>query len=198
MGVTQSDSTPLIFKLHPMARPAQQKRTAIQNDAKLQAALADLRQQAAQGKKPNVSAAARAHSIPCMCGTLRNRFLGKTLPAKQAHADQQYLSPQGEKALVEWLLHLGVTSQPACRRQIRAWVQNLNPKEGPPSRKWIYRFLGRHPELKFGKPSGLDPKRASAFNEPVVKKFIELNKNLQEKYGVKPKNLYNMDEKGCQ
>ena len=45
MGVTQSDSTPLIFKLHPMARPAQQKRAAIQNYAKLQAALADLRQQ---------------------------------------------------------------------------------------------------------------------------------------------------------
>ena len=47
MGVTQSDSTPLIFKLYPMARLAQQKRTAIQNDAKLQVALANLCQQAA-------------------------------------------------------------------------------------------------------------------------------------------------------
>jgi hypothetical protein len=62
----------------------------------------------------------------------------------------------------------------------------------------MYRFLKRHPKIKFGKPAGLDPKHASAFNEPVVKEFLELNQHLQKTYKVKPKNLYNMDEKGCQ
>ena len=33
-----------------------------------------------------------------------------------------------------------------------------------PSKGWIPLFLRRHPALKLRKPSGLDPKRAQAFN----------------------------------
>ena len=46
--------------------------------------------------------------------------------------------------------------------------------------------------------SGLDPKRAKAFNHPVVNRYFdELNK-LVESHGILIENIYNMDEKGCQ
>ena len=47
------------------------------------------------------------------------------------------------------------------------------------------------------KPSGLDPKRAQAFNETTVRKHQEeLERALYP--GIKSSNIYNMDEKGCQ
>jgi hypothetical protein len=67
-----------------------------------------------------------------------------------------------------------------------------------PSANWIPKFLARHPEIKLGKPSGLDPQHAQAFNRHVVSHFFELLKKIIEDYGIPWENIYNMDEKGCQ
>ena len=46
--------------------------------------------------------------------------------------------------------------------------------------------------------SGLDPKRAKAFNRPVVNRYFDELKELVESHGIPIKNIYNMNEKGCQ
>ncbi|EJF55491.1 DDE-domain-containing protein, partial [Dichomitus squalens LYAD-421 SS1] len=66
------------------------------------------------------------------------------------------------------------------------------------NRKWVYRFLQRHPGLKLGRPSGLDPKRAQAFNRPVVKDHFRQLENLIKSFNIPWSHVYNMDEKGIQ
>lgn len=97
--------------------------------------------------------------------------------------------------LVAWLQLWADTARPVSISRVQRIARDL--AGGKVGKNWVYRFLERHPELKLGKPSGLDPKRAQAFNETVVRvHFEELRKALYP--GVKPSNLYNMDEKGCQ
>ncbi|EGN97099.1 hypothetical protein SERLA73DRAFT_57716 [Serpula lacrymans var. lacrymans S7.3] len=67
-----------------------------------------------------------------------------------------------------------------------------------PSKNWIYHFLEHHPEIKLGRPSGLDPKRAKFFNQTAVKKHFELVDQIMIEYNIPWENVYNMDEKGCQ
>ncbi len=62
----------------------------------------------------------------------------------------------------------------------------------------MYAFLGRHPSIRLGKPSSLDPKRSKAFNQPVVERYFEMLKRLVDEKEIPIENVYNMDEKGCQ
>ncbi|KAG2061174.1 hypothetical protein BDR06DRAFT_844379, partial [Suillus hirtellus] len=89
-------------------------------------------------------------------------FHGAHLPARKAHRDQQLLSEVKEKVLVEWIEHLDAAGNPISRRTIKQKVHVLTKKI--PGKNWIQRFLKRHPVIKLGRPSGLDPKRAQCFN----------------------------------
>lgn len=146
------------------------------------------------GCKPNIAATARHFSISYT--TLRNRFQGHTKPRKESHGHQQNISPEQETVLVAWLEHLGTTGHPVCKRTIKRRVEFMCGKK--PGRNWVYRFLGRHPQIILSKPSGLDPKRARAFNRPSVQKYFEKLKETIENFGIPTENIYNMDEKGCQ
>lgn len=127
--------------------------------------------------------------------TLRDRSTGKTRPRQKAHGSQQRLLPESEEVLVAWLRLWADTARPVSISRVQRIARDL--AGGKVGKNWVYRFLKRHPELKLGKPSGLDPKRAQAFNEAIVRvHFEELKKALYPE--LKPSNLYNMDEKGCQ
>lgn len=127
--------------------------------------------------------------------TLSDRSKGKTKPHRQAHGAQQRLSPDQEAVLVVWIQLWADTARPISISRIQRIARDL--VGGKVGKNWVYRFLQRHPQLKLGKPSGLDPKRAQAFNEAIVRKhYEELKKALYP--GLSPSNLYNMDEKGCQ
>ena len=128
--------------------------------------------------------------------TLRNRFLGFTCPYRQAHGSQQLLAPEAERVLVDWIHYYLDTSHPLSRQTIRKKAKCICGKK--PSKGWICSFLLRWPEIKLGKPSGLDPKRAQAFNRPVVGRYFKQLDDLVKKYDIPMENLYNMDEKGCQ
>ena len=141
----------------------------------------------------SVGQAARRWKIPVQ--TLRNRHKGKSKPHRLAHGMQQRLSPEAETVLVVWIQLWADTARPVSISRIQRIARDL--AGGKVGKNWVYRFLERHPELKLGKPSGLDPKRAQAFNENVVKDHFERWKNALHPE-VHPSNLYNMDEKGCQ
>ncbi|KAJ7040664.1 hypothetical protein C8F04DRAFT_1253594 [Mycena alexandri] len=49
----------------------------------------------------NITAMSKKLDVPY--GTLRNRFLGKTLPAKESQTNKMLLSPAQEQALSEWI-----------------------------------------------------------------------------------------------
>lgn len=136
------------------------------------------------------------HGVVVSYHTLRNRFLGRTVPYRKAHVQQQLLSPEAEKVLVDWTVFLSDTAHPLNKRTIRKKAQALCGKK--PSAGWIYWFLRRWPEIQLGRPSGLDPKRGQAFNRPVVGRHFDLLLEIVRKYDIPVENIYNMDEKGCQ
>ena len=128
--------------------------------------------------------------------TVRRRFLGKSLPPREAHASQQLLSPEAERVLVNWIVFLSDTSHPLNKQTLRKKAEALCGKK--PSESWIRGFLGRNPEIRLGRPSGLDPKRAQAFNKPTIRKHFHRLHQLIQKHSIPVENIYNMDEKGCQ
>jgi hypothetical protein len=136
------------------------------------------------------------HSIIVSYYTLRNRFLGKSLPPRKAHVQQQILSPEAKKVLVDWIIFLSDTAHPLDKLTVRKKAMALCGRK--PSASWVYWFLQRWPEIQLGRPSGLDPKRGQAFNQPVVGRHFDLFLQIVKKYDIPMENIYNMDEKGCQ
>ena len=130
--------------------------------------------------------------------TLWSRFLNIHKPTQEAHASQQFLSPSQERLLIEWIEHLGLTGCPLCKWTIWIQAQHLCLDNKHPSKNWIYSFLKWHPNIVLSLASGLDPKHAKAFNCPVVNWYFDEFKELVESHGIPIKNIYNMDEKGCQ
>lgn len=114
----------------------------------------------------------------------------------QAHSTQQCLSQIQENVLVDWIVLLSDTGHSVSKIVAEQMAQLICGKR--PGKGWVERFLKRHPELKLGKPSGLDPKRAQAFNKPTVKRHFELLEAIIKWYEIPPENIYNMDEKGVQ
>jgi len=129
-------------------------------------------------------------------GTLRNRWLRLSLPAHKSQTARQYLTDAEEDTLCEWIAHQSSIGQPLHRKTLMHRVHELVGKT--PSKQWYRRFLSRHPDLRLGKPSGLDPKRAQCFNRTQVDNhFRQLGQVLDER-DIPIENIYNMDEKGCQ
>ena len=149
---------------------------------------------------PNVAKVAQeltaTHGIVCPYHTLYRRFTGSTQAASDAHTQQQLLSPAAETVLVDWLIFLGETGHGINKSGLRARVMQTCGKK--PGDKWIDLFLSRHPEVVLRKTSGLDPKRAQAFNRNVVDDYFTTLIDLVKKHNIPWEQVYNMDEKGCQ
>lgn len=129
-------------------------------------------------------------------GTLRNRFLEKHQSRHKAHGKQQLLSRVQEDTLVEWIILLAETGHAISKRTLRKKAEIICGTK--PGSTWIRTFLKRHPDVVLGKPSGLDPKRAQAFNQSTVARHFDLLKAMVDKHNIPVENIYNMDEKGVQ
>ena len=58
--------------------------------------------------------------------------------------------------------------------------------------------MTRHPDLKLSRATGLDHKRATAFNFEAVQDFFHKFVKIKEEKDIPWENIYNMDEKGIQ
>jgi hypothetical protein len=141
---------------------------------------------------------AAADRFNAKCWTVRRRYLGLTREAKQAHAYQRIISVTQEDVLLEWMILDAQESHPWSREQLRQKVMQMSGGREP-SAAWIKSFNKRHKEdMKFCGTSGLDPKRAQAFNQPSISEQFRQYGEAKEKKNYKPENLYNLDEKGVQ
>jgi len=140
------------------------------------------------------AAASRKYDIPE--GTLRNHYNGRTQSRKKAHTHQRLMDDSQEKVLVDWMMFLAVTGHPISRTTLRPKCVEICGKL--PGKTWIWRFLKRHPEVNLKKGSGLDPKRAQAFNYAEVKVYFEKLMKVIQENNIPWENIYNMDEKGIQ
>ncbi len=123
-----------------------------------------------QRKILNLAEASRQYGIPY--GTLRNRFYLLSKPSQQAHNNEKLLRTEQERALLDWMHFLGMIGRPISKSLIRPKLQQLCSKL--PGQSWVWRFVQRHKdETRLRKASGLDPKRAAAFNYTTVNKYFE-------------------------
>lgn len=130
--------------------------------------------------------------------TLRYRLKNGNTSKIEARITQQLLNESQEGVLTEWAAFWGAEGRPITDRRLRLKAQLIAGTERPPSRKWYRSFIKRHPDLKVGRGSGLDPKRAKCFNRANMDSYFDGLKVIVRKFKIKPSNWHNMDEKGGQ
>jgi hypothetical protein len=104
--------------------------------------------------------------------TVRRRLKEKTQPANKAHVSQQLLSPAQEDVLADWMRFLGALVILVNKKTIAPKVEALCSRR--PNEKCIVVLLLQHKDIIGSHGSGIDPKRARAFNYKTVQKYFEL------------------------
>lgn len=133
--------------------------------------------------------------------TFRRRHKDLARARRQSQEKRQCMTAAQELTLVDWCHYLALMGTPLNRKTLIPRVIDilqLRPEEKMPSKSWFCRFIKRHPELRKGRPSGLDPQRAKCFNYPVIKAHFDEFKRKVLDCGIPWCNIYNMDEKGLQ
>ena len=147
---------------------------------------------------PSIAACAVRHGVSR--STLGARLSGR--PARSAgHRVEQYLSTDEESVLarhVERLLEGGFSASLSLLRKLATEMQNRSCPDNmrPVGNHWHLRFLKRHSGLSSAWSSSLSSKRAHAGSSGVIYPFLTRLKELCQKYGIAPSDMWNMDEKG--
>jgi hypothetical protein len=76
----------------------------------------------------------------------------------------------------------------------------IGPDEAPPplGKNWGRRWLQRHPECRRVKAKPMEVQRKLAQEPEVLHRWFKLLKSFIQNLGIQPRDLYNMDEIGCQ
>jgi hypothetical protein len=174
-----------------LGRARSSKKTSDTSGERMSAALASLHENITG--KVNYSATARKFDVKM--DTLRNRFLGKHKSAFVAHQQQRLLTTFQEDVLVDWMCYQAEEGRPWGREKIKLKVDMLTGKK--PSDHWVKAFMSRHKNtVKFCGTSGLDPKRAQAFNRTNIADHFKQLGDAISKY--KYRIILNFDETGMQ
>ena len=128
---------------------------------------------------------------------------------KEKAVNQQYLTPQEEKALVAYVLQCAENGFPLPVKALRrlAWIikrhrLSASPAPAsedalqPPSKNWPQGLYSRHPELRARMLKAFDWTRADENIHDKVKQWFELIGKELDNPNLIPENVYNMDETG--
>jgi hypothetical protein len=134
--------------------------------------------------------------------TLERYINGKGKTILDFNATKQNLSPTEEDVLVEFVLESAARGFPKRHREIRHYANvvrqsRLGTDCKPVSEFWIFKFLDRHHDrlaTHWSKP--LDMQRARSLNPEAVKSWYDIIEKFIVKLGIKPENIYGMDESG--
>lgn len=148
----------------------------------------------------------RSAGIPA--STLWRRANNKPSLADKA-ANQQYLTPQEEKALVEYVLRLADNGYPLPVKFLRSLAliivrqrssifQITDPglEVRPPGKNWPQGFYRQHPQLKARRLRAIDWKRDGRHIEDKVRHWFDIIGRELADPVILPENVYNMDETG--
>ena len=142
---------------------------------------------------------ADAFSVPY--STLRDRINGGRVARDVAHTEQMLLSPQQEKSVVKWIANLDNSGFPPRVDMVHTLCRQLMERQDPTKlphigKKFITRFLNRHPELVTKFSTQVNKQRALAFDSTVIRRCYDRLKPVMQRRNITPENTYNMDEKG--
>ncbi len=147
--------------------------------------------------------ASKIYGVPLT--TLRDRVDSRVSVDSVKNGPAPLLSLSEEQLLVEHVKGLarvgyGYTRAEICYKasDFAVYLGKRGREEKPLSLKWFYGFMGRWPELKVVKPSGLSEQRARCASKEVILNYFEKLKNIFDKYELHntPHLVYNIEEKG--
>ena len=157
------------------------------------------------GLTKSYSALSKSTGVPS--STLRDRDRGR-ISKKERAAEQQYLTPQEEKSLVDHALRLSKNGYPLPIKLLRALAWEIARRrsspasipleEGPqlPGKNWPQAFYKRHPEVKSKTLKAIDWKRHDHNIYDKVQEWFRIIKPELDLAEVLAENVYNMDETG--
>ena len=149
-------------------------------------------------KPPSLREFAREYDIKNHT-TLLRRIQGTTKSRKEAHVDDQALTPQEEIVIVKWILQLEIWGWPARVCQVRQlaqdplWMRKPGVEIG---KTWVNKFLTRHTELKSAFTRAKDKERVAAECRENIQHWFNLYADLCKRFNIPEGDRYNMDEKG--
>ena len=139
---------------------------------------------------------------------MRRRLRGAKA-RKLAHVHQQLLTPAEERAIVRWIVQLEEFGFPPRVRHVKEAIVLLkHPElgleeeaiegyfEGAIGKKYLTRFLNRHPDLVSKLSSNFDKRCIKQSDPGVIQRHFARVQQMQKKYSITEGNTYNMDEKG--
>ncbi|KAH7310226.1 hypothetical protein B0J17DRAFT_724920 [Rhizoctonia solani] len=162
----------------------------VPRETHIQWALNDLKAE----KFPSPNAAANEYSLNSK--TLRECWTRKRQAPTAAHENQMLLTVAQKEALSAWCIHLSLIRQPLTCETIGSYIYKISGTQ--PSLTYIDKFISGNDHLVMRRPTGIDPKRALAFNQSTVEQHFKLLEFAVTDNNIPPTNEYNMDEKGIQ
>ncbi|KHJ32976.1 hypothetical protein EV44_g3566 [Erysiphe necator] len=153
------------------------------------------------GRAKSVRAAAIAFEVPYT--DLRDRMNGVTWKGDKRN-NAMIFTLREENSIVKYIIDLDAKGYPAKYEDITPMAQiilglkNTNPQTNVRKlgTKWPYRFVKRRPVIKAKLSRGLDYKRYMMENIPILEKWFDQEKDVVDRYGIQPGDIYNFDESG--
>ncbi|KAG9189954.1 CENP-B protein [Alternaria panax] len=151
----------------------------------LQSAIADL----TSGVYTSQRKAAQAWGVPR--STLQERLNGRQ-PNAIAHSNQQRLTPEQERLLVDWILKEDSRAQPPSRprvREIATQILRMNGDNEPLGQLWVPHFITRNPRIAsiFGR--SVESTRTTVALDETVRALRELLERTRIELGIQDEDL---------
>ena len=158
-------------------------------------------------EEDHLSMRAHAEKYGVAQSTLSRRLSGLQVPHLQAHTHRQALSPDQEKALVDFICQLdsvGDPPSPQTVTQAAIHLRNcvfLDPSANPPvtfklSHNWVSCFRKRHPIVNSSFSRDIDSQRVEAKDPSKLVPWFTKVKALMGQHRYPPSMIFNMDETG--
>ena len=134
--------------------------------------------------------------------TLNHRDRGRELKETKAQR-QQYLTPEEEKAVVNFLLLMSNLGQPVRIKFLPSLAFSIARRRAttdqlikPPGKNWPRAFEKRHSEVKARRVKAIDWKRHEKMVYNKIRDWFDIIRKMLEDPAIRPENVYNMDETG--
>jgi hypothetical protein len=127
--------------------------------------------------------------------TLARRHQCVTASSSTKAADQRALQPQQELELLQYIKQLTERGLPPTRAMVRRFASDIAKREL--GKGWIDRYIKRHDIHLISRwATGIDRSRHQADSQSKYSLYFELLRSKISQYNIKPRHMYNMDEKG--